>query len=65
MEEELEEQKKDIWIKIFSSAPSLSNAEITKYFNCKPRFNGVLPRNDLPRRKDGAYVTNLHNKKVK
>ena len=35
------------------------------YFNYKTRFNGVSSRNNLPRKKVGAYVINLHNKKVK
>ena len=54
-EEELEEQKENISIEIFSSAPSfLSNIEITNYFNDKLRFNGVFSRNNLPRIKDEA-----------
>ena len=36
-----------------------------KYFNYEPRFNGVFSRNNLPRIKDGAYVINLVDKKVK
>ena len=39
--------------------------EITKYFNYKPRSNGVFSRNNLPKIKDGAYVINLNDKKVK
>ena len=65
MEQELEEQEKHIHIKIFSSAPSLSNIEINKYFNYGPKFNGVFLRNNLPRTKEGAYVINLHDKKSK
>ena len=30
-----------------------------------PRFNGVFSRKNLPRIKDGSYVLNLSNKKVK
>ena len=35
-----------------------------KYKNNKPRFNGVFPRDNLPKRssteiKDGAYIINL------
>ena len=34
--------------------------EIQKYYENKPRFNGVLSRNNLPKKiKDGAYVINL------
>ena len=39
--------------------------EITKYFYYEPRFNGVYSRDNLPRIKDGAYVINLNDKKVK
>ena len=37
----------------------LINFEIQKYFQNKPKFNGVCSRNDLPKIKDGAYVINL------
>ena len=50
---------------MFSSTHPLSNIKITKYFNYEHRFNGVSSRNNLPRIKDGAYVINLDNKKVK
>ena len=40
----------------------LSNIKITKYFNYEPRFNGVFSRDNLFRRKDGAYVINLDDK---
>ena len=43
-----------IWIKSFSSTPFFNNIQITKYFNYKPRFNGVYSRDSLPRIKDGA-----------
>ena len=65
MEEELKEQEENVWIKIFSFAPSLKKIEITNYFNYEPRFNGVFPKNNLPRIKDGAYVINLDDKKSK
>ena len=35
---------------------------ITKYFSCKPRFNGVFSRDNVPKMKDGAYVINLDDK---
>ena len=63
MEEKLEEQEEDIWIKIYSSAPSLSNIEITEYFNYVARFNGIFSRNNLPKIKDCGYVINLDDKK--
>ena len=43
----------------------LHNIEITNYFNYEPRFNGVFPRNNWPRIKDGMYVINLDDKKDK
>ena len=41
---------------------TLSNIEITKYFNYEPRFNAVFSRDNLPRIKDGGYVINLEDK---
>ena len=38
------------------------NIEITNYFNCKPRFNGVFSRKNLPRIKNRAYSINLDDK---
>ena len=32
-----------------------------KYYQNKPRFNGVYSRNNLSKIKDGAYVINLHD----
>ena len=43
----------------------MNNIQITEYFNHKPRLNGVFSRNNLSRIKDGAYVINLDDKKVK
>ena len=37
----------------------LKNFEIQKYYQNEPKFNGVYPRNNLPRIKDGAYIINL------
>ena len=37
----------------------LTNFEIQKQYENKPRFNGVYSRNNLPKIKDGAYVINL------
>ena len=65
MEEELEEQKEDIWIEIFSSSPSFNNINITNYFNNEPRFNGAFSRNNLRRTKDGVHVINLNDKNSK
>ena len=38
----------------------IANFEIQKYHKNEPRFNGVLSRNNLPKKiKNWAYVTNL------
>ena len=39
--------------------------EITKYFNYNPKLNGVFSRENLPKIKDGAYVTSLDGKQSK
>ena len=38
---------------------TLTNFEIQKYYQNKPKFNDVYSRNNLPKIKDGAYVINL------
>ena len=38
---------------------SLTNFGIQKYYQNEPKINGVYFRNNLPKIKDGAYVTNL------
>ena len=37
----------------------LTNFEIQKYYQIKPRFNGVYSRDNLPKIKDGAFIINL------
>ena len=37
----------------------ITNFEIQKCYQNKPRFNGVYSRDKLPRIKDGAYIINL------
>ena len=37
---------------------TLRNFEIQKYYQNKPKFNGVSSRNNLPTIKDGAYIMN-------
>ena len=37
----------------------LANFDIQKYYQNESRFNGVYSRDNLPKIKDGAYVTNL------
>ena len=39
-------------------APSLPNFKIQKYYQNKPKFNGVYSRNNLLKIKDGVYVIN-------
>ena len=42
----------------------LTNFEIQKYYENKPRFNGVISRDNLPKQiKDGAYVISLDEHK--
>ena len=39
----------------------LTNFEIQKYYQNEQRFNGVFPRNNLPKKiKDGAYAININ-----
>ena len=46
---------------LFTIAPHpLANFEIQKYYENKPRFNGVFSRDNFPKTiKNGAYVINL------
>ena len=37
----------------------LTNFEIQKYYQNEPRFNGIYSRDNLPKRKDRAYIVNL------
>ena len=37
----------------------LTKFEMQKYYQIKPKFNGVYSRNNLPKTKDEAYVINL------
>ena len=43
----------------------LRNFEIQKYYQNKPKFNGVNSRNNLPKIKDEAYEINLDEYKSK
>ena len=36
----------------------LSNFEIHKYYRKEPRFNGVYPRNNLPKKNKGWGIRN-------
>ena len=38
----------------------LTNFEVKKCYQNKPKFNGVYSRNNLSKTKDGAYILNLH-----
>ena len=37
----------------------LTNFEIQKFYQNEPRFNGVFPRDNLPKIKERAYIINL------
>ena len=37
----------------------LTNFEIQKYYQNKPKFNGVHSRTNLPKIKNGAHLINL------
>ena len=37
----------------------LTNFEIQEYYENEPKFNGVFSRDNLPKKKDGAYVIKL------
>ena len=37
----------------------LTNFEIQKYYDNKPKFNGVYSRNNWSKIRDGAYLINL------
>ena len=41
----------------------LKKIEIQKSYQNEPKFNGVYSRNNLPKIKDRAYVTNLNGYK--
>ena len=47
------------WPGFLMSPHPLTNFEIQKYDQNKPKFNGVYSRNNLPKIKDGVYVINL------
>ena len=37
----------------------ITNFEIQKCYQNKPRFNGIYSKNNLPKIKDGVYVINV------
>ena len=37
----------------------LTNFEIQNFYQNEPRFHGVFSRDNLPKIKDGAHITNL------
>ena len=45
--------------KVDLSPYPLTNFEIQEYYKNEPRFNGVYPRDNLPKIKDGAYTINI------
>ena len=46
----------------YNNVDHVSNIEIIKYLNYKPRFNGVCSRDNLSRIKDRALIINLNDK---
>ena len=42
----------------------LTSFETQKYYQNEHKFNGVYSRNNLPKIKDGAFVTNLDEYKA-
>ena len=46
----------------YNNVDHVSNIEIIKYLNYKPRFNGVCSRDNLSRIKDWALIINLNDK---
>ena len=42
----------------------LTKFEIQKYYQKKPKFNGVYSRNNLPKIKNGSYIINLDEYKL-
>ena len=64
MEQELEEQQEDTWIKTFSfvlSFKAISRLLIISIMN----LDGAFSRNNLSRIKDGVYLIKLDGKKRK
>ena len=47
------------WSKFLMPPHSLTNFEILKYYQNKPKFDGAFPGNNLPKIKDGTYVNIL------
>ena len=50
-------------VRIFNATHPLTSFEIQKYYQNKPKFNGVYSITNLPKIKDGAYVVILHGYK--
>ena len=42
----------------------LINFEIQRYFQNEPKFKGVYSRNNLPKMKDGEFVTGYNEYKL-
>ena len=45
--------------RVFNVLHPLTNFEVQKYYQNKPKFDGVYSRNNLPKKKNGTYVRNL------
>ena len=58
-DEDLVRAGEEVIIVFLMQPHSLTNFQIQKYYQNKPKFNGVCSRNNLPKIKAKAYVTNL------
>ena len=47
----------------FNTVSPLTNFEIQKFYQNKPKYNGVYSKNNLPKIKNGVYVINLNEHK--
>ena len=57
-QQQVKDMKLTYWARFSMSPHPLTNFEIQKYYQNKPRFKGVYSRNNLPKIKDGAYIIN-------
>ena len=46
-------------VKFLIPSHSLINFEIQKYYQNKPKFNGIYSKYNLPKIKGGSYIINL------
>ena len=64
VKELFEQLKKQIeQFRSFNTVSPLTNFEIQKFYQNKPKYNGVYSKNNLLKIKDGVYVINLNEHK--